>query len=177
MTCKSVVVTDFGPPEVLEVVEQSDCAPARGEARIRVLAAAVSRPDIAVRTGQSLYSGAPLGQKVPFVPGYAVIGDVDAVGEGVTGVAFGPRVGALTVIGGYTEVLYWRSDRLIPVPATVDPAGAVRLVSNQLVAYQALHRSAKAKAGDKVLIVGATAGIADKIGQVLQERPDAVTAG
>lgn len=159
MIYKSVVVTTTGSPEVLQIVENEMREPSKGEARIKVLAAAVSRPDITVRTGQSLYSGTPLGQKVPFVPGYAVIGDVDVVGEGVTGVTPGDRVGALTVTGGYTEVLYWRSDRLIPVPSTVDPAEAVTLVLNYLVAYQTLHRSAKVKAGDKVLIIGASGGI------------------
>lgn len=159
MIYRSVVATRTGPPEVLQVVENELRAPAKGEARIRVLAAAVCRPDITVRTGDSLYSGTPLGKKVPFVPGYAVIGDVDALGEGVTGVAVGDRVGVLTVTGGNTEMLYWRSDRLIPVPRTVDPGEAVTLVLNYLVAYQALHRSAKVKAGETMLIIGASGGI------------------
>jgi NADPH:quinone reductase-like Zn-dependent oxidoreductase len=102
---RSVVVTRYGGPEVLRVVENEMRDPAQREVRIRVLAAAVSRPDITVRTGQSLYSGTPLGQKTPFVPGYAVIGDVDALGTGVTEVAVGDRVGALTVTGGYAEYL------------------------------------------------------------------------
>jgi NADPH:quinone reductase-like Zn-dependent oxidoreductase len=93
------------------------------------------------------------------VPGYSVIGVVDAVGEGVSEVAVGDRVGALTVVGGYTEYLYWKSDRLIPVPLTLDPAEAVTLILNYIVAYQTLHRSAKVKAGDKVLIIGASGGI------------------
>lgn len=84
---------------------------------------------------------------------------MEAVGEGVHAVTVGDRVGALTVIGGYSEYLYWRSDRLIPVPATLDPAEAVTLILNYVVAYQALHRSAKVKAGDKVLIIGASGGI------------------
>lgn len=159
MTYRSVIATRTGPPEVLQVVENELRAPPKGQARIRVLAAAVSRPDITVRSGQSLYSGTPLGQKIPFVPGYAIIGDVDAVGEGVADVAPGDRVGALTVAGGYTEVLYWRSDRLIPVPTALDPAEAVTLIMNYLVAYQTLHRSAKVKAGDKALIIGASGGI------------------
>jgi NADPH:quinone reductase-like Zn-dependent oxidoreductase len=158
-TYRSVVATRTGPPEVLQVVENDLRLPAKGQVRIKVLAAAVSRPDITVRAGKSLYSGTPLGQKVPFVPGYAVIGDVDARGEGVTQVAVGDRVGVLTVVGGYTEVLFWRSDRLIPVPTTVDPAEAVTLVLNYLVAYQALHRAAKVQAGETALIIGASGGI------------------
>lgn len=141
-------------------------APPKGEARIKVLAAGVCRPDITVRTGESLYSGTPLGQKTPFVPGYSVIGVVDAVGQGVAKVAVGDRVGAVTVTGGYAEYLYWRSDRLIPVPPTVDPGEAVTLVLNYLVAYQTLHRSAKVKAGDVVLIIGASGGIGTALLQV-----------
>ena len=93
------------------------------------------------------------------MPGYAVIGDVDAIGEGVSEVAVGDRVGALTVTGGYAEVLYWRSDRLIPVPTSVDPAKAVTLIMNYIVAYQAMHRSAKVQPGEKMLIIGASGGI------------------
>jgi NADPH:quinone reductase-like Zn-dependent oxidoreductase len=168
MKYKSVAATRFGPPEVLQVVEKDLRPPAAGEVRIRTLAASVSRPDVTVRSGESLYNGTPLGQKLPFVPGYAVIGDVTAVGEGVTGVAVGDRVGALTVVGGYTEVLYWRGDRLIPVPKTVDPAEGVTLILNYVVAYQSLHRAARVKAGDRVLIIGASGGIGTALLQLGQ---------
>ena len=159
MTYKHVVATRIGPPYVLQVVKDDLRAPGPKEARIRVLAASVSRPDITVRSGEALYTGTPLGQKVPFTPGYAVIGDVEAVGAEVTGVSAGDRVGVLTVVGGYSEVLYWRSDRLIPVPRTVNPAEAVTLILNYLVAWQTMHRSAKVKAGEKMLIIGASGGI------------------
>jgi NADPH:quinone reductase-like Zn-dependent oxidoreductase len=159
MRYKSIVVTRIGGPGVLQVVENELRPPASGEARIKVLACAVCQPDTTVRSGKSLYSGTPLGHKVPFVPGYAVIGDVDAVGENTGKVCIGDRIGALTVVGGYSEYLYWRSDRLIPVPVELDPSEAVTLVLNYLVAYQVLHRSAKVKAGEKVLIIGASGGI------------------
>lgn len=159
MKYKSLLVTRCGGPEMLQVVENDLRPPARDEVRIKVLAAAVSRPDVTARRGEALYSGTWLGQKLPFIPGYAVIGDVEAVGERVRTVAVGARVGVLTVTGGYTEVLYWRSDRLIPVPATLDPAEAVPLILNYIVAYQAMHRVAKARAGDKALIIGASGGI------------------
>jgi len=171
MKYHSVCVTRYGGPEVLQVVENDLRAPAAGEVRLKVLAAAVTRPDVSVRTGEALYSGTPLGHKPPFVPGYAVIGVVDAVGTGVTDAAVGDRVGALTVVGGYTEYLYWKSNRLIPVPSAVNPADAVTLILNYIVAYQTLHRSAKVKAGDKVLIVGASGGIGTallQLGQLAQ---------
>ena len=168
MKYKSVQVSCYGGPEVLQVVENDLRPPAAGEIRIKVLAAAVSRPDVTVRRGEALYSGTLLGQKLPFVPGYAVIGDVDAVGEGIRESLIGERVGVLTVTGGYTEFLYWKSDRLIPVPAELDPAEAVPLILNYIVAYQVMHRSARVKAGEKVLIIGASGGIGTALLQLGQ---------
>ena len=150
---QSVVVTRRGGPEALQVVESNLRAPSGGEARIRVLAAPVSQPDVEARYGRT-----PFAPRIPFVPGYAVIGVVDAVGEGVTRAAVGDRAAALTAYGGYAEYIYVPDKQLIPVPGTLDPAEAAPLILNYLVAYQALHRSAKVKAGDKVLIVGASGG-------------------
>jgi NADPH:quinone reductase-like Zn-dependent oxidoreductase len=158
-TYRSVVATALGNPDVLKIAEYDLRAPTRGEVRIRVLAASVCRPDITARNGTSLYSGTLLGKKPPFVPGYSVIGDVDAIGEGVTSASVGDRVGVLSVVGGYSEYLYWRSDRLIPVPTTLDPTEAVPLILNYVVAYQTMHRSAKVKTGNRILIIGASGGI------------------
>lgn len=168
MNYRSLIVRKHGGPQMLEVVENELRPPKKGEARIRVLAASVSRPDVTARRGEALYSGTFLGQKLPFTPGYSVIGEVDAVGEGVTQARPGDRVGALTVIGGYTEVLYWRADRLIPIPAALDPALAVPLILNYIVAYQAIHRKAQVKAGDKALIIGASGGIGTALLQLGQ---------
>jgi len=173
MKYKSIVVTQTGGPEVLKVAENDLRPPATGEARIKVLAAAVCRPDITIRTGESLYSGTPLGHKVPFVPGYTIVGVVEAVGpqkrpsrDGVRNTAVGDRVGALTVVGGYSEYVYWRTDRLIPVPLALDPAEAVTLILNYIVAYQVLHRSAKVIPGDKALMIGASGGIGTAVLQL-----------
>jgi NADPH:quinone reductase-like Zn-dependent oxidoreductase len=93
------------------------------------------------------------------VPGYAIIGVVDAIGDGVTNAAVGDRVAALTIHGGYAEYIFLGEKQLIPVPTTLDPAEAAPLILNYIVAYQTLHRTAKVKAGDKVLIIGASGGI------------------
>jgi NADPH:quinone reductase-like Zn-dependent oxidoreductase len=154
MRYKSVVVTKRGGPEVLQVIENDLRPPAAGEARIKVLAAPVCLPDVEARYGRT-----PFALKTPFVPGYAVVGAVDAIGEGVTNTAVGDRVAALTVHGGYSEVIFLGEGELIPVPAALDPAEAVVLILNYIVAYQTLHRSAKVKVGDKVLIIGASGGI------------------
>jgi NADPH:quinone reductase-like Zn-dependent oxidoreductase len=151
---KSVIVTRRGGPEVLQVIESDLRAPSPAEARVKILAAPVCLPDVEARSGRT-----PFPVKIPFVPGYAVIGVVDEVGEGVTNAAVGDRVAALTVYGGYAEYIFLGAKQLIPVPTTLDPAEAAPLILNYIVAYQTLHRSAKVKAGDKVLIIGASGGI------------------
>jgi NADPH:quinone reductase-like Zn-dependent oxidoreductase len=93
------------------------------------------------------------------VPGYAIVGNVDAMGAGVTHAAVGDRVAALTVFGGYAEYIYLREGDLIPAPEALDPAEAVTLILNYIVAYHTLHRSARVRAGDKVLIIGASGGV------------------
>jgi NADPH:quinone reductase-like Zn-dependent oxidoreductase len=151
---KSVIVPRRGPAEVLEIVENDLRAPLAGEARIRILAAGVCQDDVATRIGNR-----PFLPKVPFVPGSTILGVVDAIGEGAAGVAVGDRVAALTVLGGYAEYIFLRAERLVHVPTTLDPAEAVTLILNYLVAYQALHRAAQVQAGDRVLIIGASGGV------------------
>jgi NADPH2:quinone reductase len=84
---------------------------------------------------------------------------VDAVGDSVTNVAVGDRVAALTAYGAYSEYIYWDAKQLIPVPTTLNPAKAVPLILNYIVAYHVMHRWAKVNAKDKVLIIGASGGI------------------
>ena len=163
MRYRSVIVTERGGPDVLQVVENDLRPPSAGEVRIKILATPVCGPDIQARYGQT-----PIAPKVPFVPGYALIGDVDAIGTGVTKAAVGHRVAALTVFGGYAEYITLDEGDLIPVPHTLDPAEAVTLILNYIVAYQTLHRSARVKAGDKVLIIGASGGVGTALLQLGQ---------
>jgi NADPH:quinone reductase-like Zn-dependent oxidoreductase len=154
MKYKSVIVTNRGGPEFLQVIENDLRMPSTGEARVKILATPVSLPDVEGRYGRS-----PFKPKLPFVPGYAIIGVVDAVGDHVTNAAVGDRVAALTIHGGYAEYIFLGEKQLIPVPPTLDPVEAAPLILNYIVAYQTLHRTAKAKAGNKVLIIGASGGI------------------
>jgi NADPH:quinone reductase-like Zn-dependent oxidoreductase len=114
----------------------------------------VVQDDVAIRVGNR-----PFLTKPPFVPGYSILGEVDAIGDGVTGVAPGDRVAALTQFGGHAEMIYLPAAGLVTVPAGLDPAPAVVLILNYLVAYQILHRVVQVKAGDKALIVGASGGV------------------
>ncbi len=154
MKYKSVVVTRRGGPEVIQIVEKELRPPSEGETRIRILVTPVCQDDVAVRVGNRPFLARP-----PFVPGYSILGVVDAVGEGVNRVAPGERVAALTTFGGYAEYIYLGEEQLVHVPSTLDPAEAAVLILNYLVAYQILHRIAQVKPGDKVLIIGASGGV------------------
>jgi NADPH:quinone reductase-like Zn-dependent oxidoreductase len=154
MQYKSVMVTRRGGPEALQIVEKELRAPGPGEVRTRILATAVVQDDVAVRRGNR-----PFLPKPPFVPGYSILGVVDALGEGVASVAVGDRVAALTQYGGHAEYIYLDAEKLVHVPETLDPAEAVVLILNYLVAYQCLHRAVQVKPGDKILIIGASGGV------------------
>lgn len=154
MRYKSIVVTRRGGLNALQVVEKDLRSPVPGEVRIRILATPVCQDDVAVRRGNR-----PFLAKPPFVPGYSILGEADAVGEGVTNVGPGDRVAALTQFGGHAEYIYLGEDQLVHVPATLHPAEAVVLILNYLVAYQVMHKVVQVKPGDKVLIVGASGGV------------------
>ncbi len=154
MNYKSVVATRRGGSDVLQVRENELRPPAAGEARIKIQAVPVCQDDIAMRAGNR-----PFLPKMPFVPGYAILGVVDAVGAGVSGVAVGDRVVALTQYGGYAEYIYLDAKMLVHAPAALDPAEVVTLILNYLVAYQILHRVARVKPGDKALLIGSSGGV------------------
>ena len=155
MKYRRIVVAQRGGPEVLRVVEEDLRPPAaRRNAPVRVLAAAVSLPDVEARDGRS-----PFPPKLPFTPGYAIVGEVDAIGAGVTQAKAGDRMAALTVYGGYAEYVFVAEKKLIPVPAELDPAEVVPLILNYIVAYQTLHRSAQVRPGQTALLIGASGGI------------------
>jgi NADPH:quinone reductase-like Zn-dependent oxidoreductase len=154
MKYKSVVVTKYGSPDVLQVAENELREPAAGEARIKVLATSVGGTDLVYRIGAS-----PLAPRIPFVPGYEILGAIDALGAGVTNFAIGDRVAALTGHGGYAEYITLAKDRLVPVPSSLEAAEAVTLILNYATAYQMLHRVAKVKSGQRILVIGASGGV------------------
>jgi NADPH:quinone reductase-like Zn-dependent oxidoreductase len=149
-----VVITGLGGPEVLKWVEEYLPTPRAGEVRVRILAAGVAFADVLMR--RSLYPGTP---KFPFAPGYDIVGEVDALGDGVSHFIIGQRVAALTMIGGYSGYTVVPASRLVRVPNGLDPAEAVSLVLNYVTAYQMLHRVAKLREGQRVLIHAAAGGV------------------
>jgi NADPH:quinone reductase-like Zn-dependent oxidoreductase len=154
MKYKSVVLTRRGGPEVLQVQEQVLRAPEISQLQIKVLACGVGRTDVAMRYGYY-----PFAPKIPFVPGYEIVGVVTAVGSAVNQFKIGDTVAALTVYGGYSEYIYLEEENLVAVPENVSPDEAVAVILNYCTAFQILHRVLKVKKGDKVLITGASGGV------------------
>ena len=149
-----VIVTHYGGPDALQVVEEDCPEPKRGEVRVKVLAAGVSLPDIMMREG--IHPETP---RLPFTPGWDLVGVADRVGDGVSGIEVGQMVAALPIHGAYAEVVCLDRRELVPVPSELDAAEAVSLILNYVTAYQMLHRSAKVKPRQRVLIHGAAGGV------------------
>ena len=156
-----VTVTRYGGPDALQVVEEDRPEPKPGEVRVRVLAAGVSLPDILMREG--IHPEAPA---LPFTPGWDLVGVVDRLGEGVSGIEPGATVAALPITGAYAEFVCLPQRELVPVPSGLDAAEAVSLVLNYVTAYQMLHRSAKVRRGQRVLIHGAAGGVGSALLQL-----------
>jgi len=149
-----IVVTHYGGPETLQVLEEECPEPKRGQVRVRVLAAGVALPDVMAREGTH-----PETPRVPFTPGWDLVGVVDRLGAGVSGIEPGEVVAAMPIHGAYAEFICLAQHELIPVPSGLDDAEAVSLVLNYITAYQMLHRSANVKTGQRVLIHGAAGGV------------------
>jgi len=156
-----IIVTHYGGPDALRVREEECPEPKDGEVRVRVLAAGVSLPDIMAREG--VHPETPL---VPFTPGWDLVGVVDRLGYGVSGIEPGQIVAAMPISGAYAEFVCLPQRELVPVPSGLDAAEAVSLVLNYITAYQMLHRSAKVRPGQRVLIHGAAGGVGSALLQL-----------
>src|SRR5262245_48540600 len=149
-----VVVFHYGGPEVITTIEEDIPTPKAGEVRVKVLAAGVSLPDVLAREGVH-----PETPRVPYTPGWDLVGIVDQLGQGVTGFELRQIVAAMPIHGCYAQYVCVLQRKLVPVPGGLDPAEAVAVVLNYVTAYQMLQRSAKARPGQRMLIHGASGGV------------------
>lgn len=156
-----VVVSHYGGPDALQVLEEECPEPNSGEVRVRVLAAGVSLPDLMAREG--IHPETPV---VPFTPGWDLVGVADDVGDGVAGVKVGQIVAAMPIHGAYAEFVCLPERELVVVPSELDPAEVVSLILNYVTAYQMLHRTAKVRRQQKVLIDGASGGVGSALLQL-----------
>jgi len=156
-----IVVTHYGGPEALQVLEEECPEPKHGDVRVQVLAAGVSLPDILAREGVH-----PETPRPPFTPGWDLVGVVDRLGDGVFGIEPGQVVAAMPIHGAYAELVCLPQRELVPVPPGLDAAEAVSLVLNYITAYQMMHHSAQVKTGQRALIHGAAGGVGSALLQL-----------
>jgi len=158
---RTIQLTCFGDPECLKIVETPIPIPSPGEIRVRVLASSINYTEVLIR--KHLYPQTSA-MRPPFVMGYDVVGEIDLLGDGVTRFRIGDRVAAMTVTGSNADYRILNDrDVITPVPHDLDPAEAATLILSWMTAYQLLHRSAKVRPGQRVLVHGA----AGAVGQAL----------
>jgi NADPH2:quinone reductase len=162
-TYRAVMLTKKGGPEVLQVVELPMEHPGPGQLRVRVRACGVGSTDLTMLSGGYLYA-----PKIPFVPGYEVAGEVEAIGDGVTGFQLGQRVAALTVYGGFAEVLVREAGLFLPIPGGVADRDAAAVILNYVTAWQMMYRIAKVRPGQIALVTGAAGGVGTAALQLLR---------
>ncbi|XP_036301517.1 quinone oxidoreductase isoform X1 [Pipistrellus kuhlii] len=153
---RAIRVFEFGGPDVLKF--QSDIAvpiPKDHQVLIKVHACGVNPVDTYIRSGS--YSRKPL---LPYTPGSDVSGVIEAVGENVSAFKKGDRVFTTgTISGGYAEFAVAADDTVYTLPEKLDFRQGAALGVPYFTAYRALLHSARAKAGESVLVHGASGGV------------------
>ncbi len=152
---KAIVIERFGEPEVMVLKEVPDPRPAEGQVLVRLAAAGVNPVDTYQRAGSQGYN-----RPLPFTPGSDGAGAVEAVGQAVADVRPGDRVytsGSLT--GTYAELCLCSAGQVHPLPEALSPEQGACLWVNYATAYRALFQRGAARAGETVLVHGATGGV------------------
>ncbi|MFD8705838.1 medium chain dehydrogenase/reductase family protein [Kitasatospora sp. NPDC059648] len=158
-----VVLPGKVEPEGLQVRHGSVPAAGAGQAVVRMEATGVSFAEQQMRRGR-YYDQPPF----PFVPGYDLVGTVAAVGDGVDPGLLGTRVAALLKVGGWASHVVTDAADLVPVPEGIDAAQAETVVVNGITAWQMLHRKARVRPGQTVLVHGANGGVGSVLVQLAQ---------
>jgi NADPH2:quinone reductase len=152
---KAIQVHRFGGPEVLEFQEIPTPKPGPGQVLVRVHAAGVNPYDTYMRNGT--YAVKP---QLPYTPGSDAAGTVEAIGEGVKKVKVGERVyTAKTVTGAYAEYALALESQVYALPEKISFAQGAGLWVPYGTAYTALYHHGNARAGETLLIHGASGGV------------------
>lgn len=156
-----IVMPGLIEPDGLLVRDRDRPAPAVGQALVRVEATGVSFAEQQMRRGK-YYDQPPF----PFVPGYDLVGVVDAVGEGVDPRLVGERVAAVVKTGAWATHVLVDAGHLVPVPEGIDPVDAETVVVNGITAWQMLHRIARVQRGQTIVVLGANGGVGSTLVQL-----------
>ena len=150
-----ISVREFGPPEVMELVEQVAPSPAAGEVLVRVKAIGVNPVETYIRAGT--YPRLP---ELPYCPGGNVAGLVEACGDESGGWQVGDRVySSATVSGAYAQQALCRTDQLFSLPDRLSFSQGAALGVPAATAWRALFIRGGAKKGESVLVHGASGSV------------------
>ncbi|MCU1239830.1 MAG: quinone oxidoreductase [Candidatus Acidoferrum typicum] len=152
---KAIRVHQFGGPEVLKLEEVPTPKPDAGQVLVRVRAVGVNPYDTLMRAGT--YAIKP---PLPYTPGSDAAGTVEAVGPAVTKVKPGDRVyTARTLTGAYAEYTLALEEQVNRLPDKISFEQGAGVWVPYGTAYHAIHHFAKARAGETVLVHGASGGV------------------
>lgn len=166
MTYTRVTLKAFGGPEQLELETVAEPPePGAGEVRVRVLVTSAAFTDVMIRKGRY----PDVKQKPPFVPGYDLVGVVDALGLGVSEFAPGDRVADLTTIGACSQYTVVSAEGLTRVPDGIGDEDALALILSGVTPWQMLHRVAKVEAGQSILVHGAGGAVGTAMLQLARD--------
>ncbi|WP_335869021.1 quinone oxidoreductase family protein [Bacillus sp. 2205SS5-2] len=151
---KAIQFSQYGGPEVLQVVEMEKPKPSAYDVVIEVQAVGVNYADTARREGQYVVK-----TSLPFIPGAEVAGVVVEVGEEVKHIKPGARIVTLMESGGYAEYALADARAVIPLPHGFDFQLAVALPLQGLSAYHILKTMGRIEEGETVLVHAAAGGV------------------
>jgi NADPH:quinone reductase len=158
---KAIWVTEHGGPDVLKLVERPKPEPDENQVVVKVAAAGVNPVDTYLR------SGAYATAKVPFTPGFDAAGTIESVGSAVRSFKAGDRVyTSAAVTGTYAEYALCEASTVYPLPQNISFPQGAGLGVPYATAYRALFQRAQAKAGETVLIHGASGGVGTAAAQL-----------
>ena len=151
---KAMLSHAAGGPETLELTETDTPEPGKNSVRIRVRAAGVNFPDTLII--RDMYQMKP---PRPFAPGGEIAGEIEALGEGVTGLAVGDRVLALTGFNGFATHVIAESAKVIKIPDAMPFEDAACFILTYGTSHHALKDRAAIQPGESLLILGAAGGV------------------
>jgi NADPH2:quinone reductase len=152
---KAIRVHKFGEPEVMRLEDVPDPQPDATQVVVRVQAAGVNPVETYVRSGA--YARQP---ELPYTPGSDAAGTVEAVGDGVRHLKSGDRVYIdASVTGTYAELALCETAHVHALPEQINFAQGAALGVPYVTAHRALFGRANARAGEAVLVHGATGGV------------------
>jgi NADPH2:quinone reductase len=151
---KAIVCKTYGPPENLVLEEIDDPVASENEAVVQIYSASLNFPD-----GLQIQGKYQFQPPMPFTPGSEVGGVITSVGAGIQGFAVGDRVMATPGIGGLAEQVAVKADGLRKIPDSMDFKTAAGFAMIYTTSYYALKQRAQLKAGETLLVLGASGGV------------------